>query len=45
MKKFLKTRTLKNNVDIIEMSIEQGPDDPNHHQLLLGKNKEKSNID
>ena len=45
MKKFLKARTLKNNVDIIEMSIEQGPDDLNHHQLLLGKRKEKSNID
>ena len=40
MKKFLKMHTLKNKVDIIEMSNEQGPDDPNHHQLLLGTNKE-----
>ena len=36
--------TLKNKVDTIEMSIEQGPDDWNHHQLLSVVNKEKSNI-
>ena len=34
MEKFLKMNTLKNKVDIIEMSNEQGPDDRNHHQLL-----------